>query len=99
MPEPPMMPSTDLVIALAHPFHVMAGLVPAIHVFYSGSKSWMPATSAGMTTINEGPRFGALCQSLRRYPSHDHIDVARGSCPCASSRGFSTSRQTFFLVK
>ena len=29
----------------------MAGLVPAIHVFDSGvfSKTWMPATSAGMT--------------------------------------------------
>jgi hypothetical protein len=32
-------------------FHelVMAGLVPAIHVFAAGSKTWMPATSAGMT--------------------------------------------------
>jgi hypothetical protein len=32
----------------------MAGLVPAIHVFLYGleleSKTWMPATSAGMTT-------------------------------------------------
>src|SRR5262245_42568548 len=29
----------------------MAGLVPAIHVFLSGkaAKTWMPATSAGMT--------------------------------------------------
>ena len=29
---------------------VMAGLVPAIHVFLCGAaKAWMPATSAGMT--------------------------------------------------
>jgi hypothetical protein len=30
---------------------VMAGLVPAIHVFESSTalKTWMPATSAGMT--------------------------------------------------
>ncbi len=30
---------------------VMAGLVPAIHVFLRGlaTKTWMPATSAGMT--------------------------------------------------
>jgi hypothetical protein len=28
--------------------HVMAGLVPAIHVL-AISKAWMPATSAGMT--------------------------------------------------
>jgi len=30
----------------------MAGLVPAIHVFFAESpqkKTWMPATSAGMT--------------------------------------------------
>ena len=29
-------------------FFVMAGLVPAIHVFAT-RKAWMPATSAGMT--------------------------------------------------
>jgi hypothetical protein len=28
---------------------VMAGLVPAIHVFLAAGKTWMPATSAGMT--------------------------------------------------
>src|SRR5207248_26107 len=28
---------------------VMAGLVPAIHVFDAAFKSWMPAASAGMT--------------------------------------------------
>jgi hypothetical protein len=27
----------------------MAGLVPAIHVWLAASKTWMPATSAGMT--------------------------------------------------
>jgi hypothetical protein len=39
---------------LASPLHVMAGLVPAINVFLCrrapGNKTWMPATSAGMTT-------------------------------------------------
>jgi hypothetical protein len=32
--------------------HVMAGLVPAIHVFSRVKKvtTWMPATSAGMTS-------------------------------------------------
>jgi hypothetical protein len=31
----------------------MAGLVPAIHVFKARvSKTWMPATSAGMTVID-----------------------------------------------
>jgi hypothetical protein len=30
---------------------VMAGLGPAIHVFdWKGKKTWMPATSAGMTS-------------------------------------------------
>ena len=34
---------------------VMAGLVPAIHVFIRGTrpKAWMPATRAGMTTVRE----------------------------------------------
>jgi hypothetical protein len=32
-------------------FRVMAGLVPAIHAFFvaDATKTWMPATSAGMT--------------------------------------------------
>ena len=33
----------------------MAGLVPAIHALSDGRKTWMPATSAGMT-----PRGGAI---------------------------------------
>jgi hypothetical protein len=28
----------------------MAGLVPAIHVFLRGPKTWMPGTRPGMTT-------------------------------------------------
>ena len=37
----------------------MAGLVPAIHVFFSAMllKTWMPATSAGMTTEGAMPGF------------------------------------------
>jgi hypothetical protein len=35
----------------------MAGLVPAIHVFSSrGPKTWMPATSAGMTMEHIGEK-------------------------------------------
>jgi hypothetical protein len=50
----------------------MAGLVPAIHVFYfAGTKTWMPGTRPGMTgrawspsslnlgKIRHGPRRGA----------------------------------------
>jgi hypothetical protein len=35
--------------------YVMAGLGPAIHVFLLpvGPKTWMPATSAGMTAISQ----------------------------------------------
>jgi hypothetical protein len=29
----------------------MAGLVPAIHVLFAAKKTWMPATSAGMTVF------------------------------------------------
>jgi hypothetical protein len=32
---------------------VMAGLVPAIHAFLVAPKTWMPATSAGMTAEQE----------------------------------------------
>src|SRR5260221_3762817 len=41
---------------------VMAGLVPAIHVFSSGkaAKTWMPATSPGMTTGNIGASPGLM---------------------------------------
>jgi hypothetical protein len=37
---------------------VMAGLVPAIHVFDDGNcvKAWMPATSAGMTRVDNDSR-------------------------------------------
>jgi hypothetical protein len=35
-------------VGLDPAFVVMAGLVPAIHVFAT-RKAWMPATSAGMT--------------------------------------------------
>jgi hypothetical protein len=31
----------------------MAGLVPAIHVFVSNSKTWMPGTRPGMMKIRE----------------------------------------------
>jgi len=39
---------------------VMAGLVPAIHAFliWASPKTWMPATSAGMT--NEGAHFDGV---------------------------------------
>jgi len=33
------------------PLIVMAGLDPAIHVFLSSSKTWMPGTRPGMTTV------------------------------------------------
>ena len=36
-------------------FFVMAGLVPAIHVFlcFAAAKTWMPGTSPGMTSFNQ----------------------------------------------
>jgi hypothetical protein len=53
----------------------MAGLDPAIHVFLSSSKTWMPGTRPGMTssfchvgfTITRNPSrgfgIGHICQS------------------------------------
>jgi hypothetical protein len=34
----------------SNPINVMAGLVPAIHVFLTAAKTWMPGTRPGMTT-------------------------------------------------
>jgi len=38
---------------VTHRIFVMAGFIPAIHVFLKRShrKTWMPVTSTGMTTI------------------------------------------------
>jgi hypothetical protein len=36
---------------------VMAGLAPAIHAFYSKSKTWMPGTRPGMTEEAPKRRF------------------------------------------
>src|SRR5882672_1710994 len=52
----------------------MAGLVPAIHVFFSlksARKTWMPATSAGMTPAGD-------LISWERAPSRLFCGVARG---------------------
>ena len=46
----------------------MAGLVPAIHVF-AAVKTWMPATSAGMTSEMELLLF-------RMQPGDQAIDAA-----------------------
>jgi hypothetical protein len=45
-------PSSVLMSGICSSPRVAAGLVPAIHDFLLGRKTWMPATSAGMT-INE----------------------------------------------
>jgi hypothetical protein len=47
---------------------VMAGLVPAIHVFefYRTSKTWMPATSAGMTSLPKWIRIYDATRSCAR---------------------------------
>ena len=44
----------------------MAGLVPAIHVFRLRAKTWMPATSAGMTTDRILLELRPLSQQLAR---------------------------------
>jgi hypothetical protein len=58
----------------------MAGLVPAIHVFglMHAVKTWMPATSAGMTRIVERADRRSIknCESLRALLLH-HFKVLR----------------------
>jgi hypothetical protein len=52
-------------VVLNHLFGVMAGLVPAIYVFLAESvrKTWMPATSAGMTLERWFDFIGTPCSS------------------------------------
>ena len=52
---------------MARALHVMAGLVPAIHVFSAlHGGSWMPETSPGMTTSGERADFiGRILSPLR----------------------------------
>jgi hypothetical protein len=47
----------------------MAGLVPAIHVFglTHAAKTWMPATSAGMTNYLSAQAKIAFCESFPRF--------------------------------
>ena len=62
-------------------FFVMAGLVPAIHVFLAATlvKSWMPGTSPGMTSFGIPADLLAafLSQTLRSQTiitTRDEID-------------------------
>src|SRR5260370_37820935 len=55
----------------------MAGLAPAIHVLFSGAvKTWMPATSAGMT-IKSGPDLRPISASETSMPIVQSIELAR----------------------
>ncbi|UTD28340.1 hypothetical protein DB459_16975 [Bradyrhizobium sp. WD16] len=49
---------------------VMAGLVPAIHVFIprKAAKSWMPGTRPGMTTESVGGDRAAKVRGSERDP-------------------------------
>jgi hypothetical protein len=42
---------------------VMAGLVPAIHVFRAAPKAWMPGTRPGMTAVNSTDAFVGLFET------------------------------------
>ena len=62
----------------------MAGLVPAIHVFRLETKTWMPATSAGMTecvmddktrTELEAAVYRRLVEHLRSRTDVQNIDM------------------------
>src|SRR5713226_5625328 len=48
----------------------MAGLVPAIHVFFLGRETWMPGTSPGMTPT------ASLLRRRDRDQHRDHVVAA-----------------------
>src|SRR5580765_4875769 len=47
---------------------VMAGLVPAIHVFLAAAQTWMPGTRPGMTRRRTAPGTGARSSVRGRSP-------------------------------
>jgi hypothetical protein len=59
----------------------MAGLVPAIHVFNSDAafKTWMPATSAGMTIHKTAPLLRPFPIDAERPGAETHhVEKAAG---------------------
>jgi hypothetical protein len=62
----------------------MAGLVPAIHVFdlTHAAKTWMPATSAGMTNYLSDQAKIAFCDSFPRFLIDFRLRSHRASKPC-----------------
>jgi len=62
----------------------MAGLVPAIHVFglTHAAKTWMPATSAGMTNYLSAQAKIAFCESFPRFLIDFRLRPHRASKPC-----------------
>jgi hypothetical protein len=64
----------------------MAGLVPAIHVFglARSIKTWMPATSAGMTSEASALAKIAFCESFPRFLIDFRLKSHRASKPLGS---------------
>ncbi len=64
-------------------YSVMAGLVPAIHdlLFCLPQKTWMPATSAGMTTCCSPPSSPASWPDLFRPSTSFYLPIERRGCP------------------
>src|SRR6185312_9395437 len=54
-------------------FFVMAGLVPAIHVYAQARKTWMPGSSPGMTTWMEVRPANASSPNILRCRLFDEL--------------------------
>src|ERR1700753_730790 len=60
-------------------FFVMAGLVPAIHVFpgLSAAKTWMPGTRPGMTKLSYNAPILLGCFFSQALKEHRQSDASR----------------------
>src|SRR5262249_24531196 len=79
--------------------HVMAGLVPAIRVFVT-AKTWMPATSAGMTQnglrgcIQLRPCVSGFSGCRTGYMVYESVIVSRDCCSGSFNNSGSTKNTT-----
>src|SRR5215813_2269484 len=92
MPDPPITPSTDLVM----PSRSYSDLNVSAAKLCVSNHEGHPLLRHGTPAQKKGPKRGP---GVKPCNARCQTTVFLGSGPCAISRGVSTSYQTFFLVK
>src|SRR5262245_16537197 len=102
MPNPPITPSTDLVMpSRSYSDLNVSAAKPRVsnhegYPSFETTAAQPPQDEGGTPAQKKGPKRGP---GVKPCNARCQTTVFLGSGPCAISRGFSTSYQTFFLVK